>query len=184
MSDSNPNSGETLATAGRSDAKNLEKDLIDLVQGNQTVLLATCDPNGRPDSSYAPFWLEDGSFHVYISSLAKHTSNIKRTLSASLMVIEDEAAASHIFARKRVTWACDASLIERDSERFGEVIHSLLGKYGSIMDTLKDMQDFHLFRLDPSLGRLVLGFGAAFAVQGWSVKSHREGGSGHQLRKS
>ena len=56
------------------------------------------------------------SFYIFTSQLAAHTANLQRSEQAGVMLIEDEAATTQIFVRRRVTFQCRASLIGRDSE--------------------------------------------------------------------
>lgn len=147
----------------------------------KTVLLGTTSKEGTPDASVAPAVLgDDGAFHVYVSTLSAHTNNLLNTGRASLLLIEDEAASSQLLARRRLTFPCESRLVLRDDAGFPPVMAKLKEKFGKVMEHLETMTDFQLVRLQPSKGRLVIGFGQAFDVDpaDWENLTH-VGGAGH-----
>lgn len=153
--------------------------LLDRVR---SAILASVDSKGQPLSSYAPVWIDGHkNFHVYISSLAKHTSQIKRSGMASVMIIEDEADAENLFARKRLTVDCEAEVVVRDSDDWNETMALMEERLGETVSSLKGMTDFDLIRLEPGEGRLVLGFGRAYRVFGKGLQEIGYiGGGGHR----
>lgn len=130
----------------------------------KTALLGTVSPEGVPDASVAPVVFTAGSFYTYISGLALHTRNIAQTGRASVLLIEDEATATQLLARRRLTFACVAQTVERGTPAFAPAFTALKEKFGPVMGHLETMADFQLFRLTPERGRLVAGFGLAFEV--------------------
>lgn len=138
-----------------------------LLDSFQTVILSTLDSTGEPNASYAPCAIdEDRNFYIYVSSLAKHTDNLMTTGKASLMIIEDESAADTLFTRKRLTLHVKAEVIERDNVEWEKKFAFLENKFARILGKLKTLADFSLFRLVPSDGILVYGFGRAFRIFG------------------
>ncbi len=157
-----------------------------LLSEARSVQLGTVDPEGRPDISYAPVILDEARhLYIYISVLSKHTSNLLQTKVASAMLIEDEGSAEQLFARRRITYECQAEAIERNSEKWVERLNALENRFGGIIKGLRQLEDFHLICLRPRSGRLVVGFGQAFEVSGECMEtlSHL-GGSGQGHRKS
>ena len=147
----------------------------------KSVLLGTVSAEGEPDASVAPAVLgEDGAFFTYVSALSTHTGNLLYTGRASVLLIEDEAVAQHLLARRRLTLACTATPIARDAAAFAPAMGALKEKYGAVMQTLEQMHDFQLVRLDPTRARLVAGFGQAYDVDphDWTLLSH-VGDTGH-----
>ena len=147
----------------------------------QSIQLGTADQTGVPEASYSPSIVDEGrNFYVHVSELASHTSNLRNSARASVLIIEDESSAENLFARRRVAYQCSASLIERHSDQWESVVDQFEGKFGKIIGFLRSMEDFHLFKLTPASGRLVLGFGQAYDVSGTGMKhlSHVGAGSG------
>jgi putative heme iron utilization protein len=171
-----PTANPPSTTALPSQEEQAQNDLHALLKGIRSAVLGTVDSRGSPEASYAPVILDDsGAFYVYVSELAKHANNLKRTAKASLMLIEDESATENLHARRRATWNCQALPIPRDSQAFSSHINTFIQRFGSTMEHLATMQDFTLFQLTPASGRLVLGFGKAFRLQGLQVHNPMRG---------
>lgn len=132
-----------------------------------SLLLATTPAAGEPLASYAPYMANDeGEFHIYVSELAGHTRPLLEQGKASVLFIEDESQSRQIFARKRLTYDCSASEIERGSQIFDALIDQFEARHGQIISMLRSMKDFHLVRLKPSRAVYVRGFGEAFTLDG------------------
>ena len=148
-----------------------------------SVMMATSRED-VPVATYAPYVSdEQGCFYIYVSELSAHTPNLKQNPWASLMFIEDESRAQHLFARKRVTYTCVAESVERDSKAFVAVMDRFKAKHGPFMDMMRELRDFHLFRLVPVQASYVRGFAQAYQLQGAGLgeirhvnnKGHRAG---------
>lgn len=147
----------------------------------KTVILGTVSKDGLPDASVAPAVLgADGAFYVYVSGLSLHTRNLADTAKASVFIIQDESAASQLLARQRLTFPCAAECVARDQADFAAHMTALKAKFGPVMEHLEGMIDFRMFRLAPSRGRLVAGFGQAYDVDplDWNQLGH-VGDTGH-----
>lgn len=147
----------------------------------QTLHLGTVGHDGLPEASYAPFVTDQGHHYVYLSDLARHTGNLRAAGRASVLFIEGEAQAKHLFARERLTLACEATECERGSERFEQVLDLFEQKFGKFMQAIRPLQDFHLFGLRPLSGSYVAGFARAYTLAGTDLQqlSHRRE-EGHQ----
>ena len=130
----------------------------------RTLVLATRDPEGVPNVSYAPFALGDGGYYVLISDIARHARNLKQVPRVSLMLIEDEASSRQIYARQRLTFDAAVQLVERDCAQWQEGVEALQQRHGEIISNLTKMADFSLFCLKPEQGLYVKGFGQAYRV--------------------
>jgi len=119
----------------------------------QSIILGTVDKEGIPDASYAPAVIDESrNLYIYISALSQHTGNIRGNGLCSALIIEDESLSDQLFARKRITFACKAEKIERDTPEWNAQIADFQDKFGKLMEHLKTMQDFDLFRLVPVQG--------------------------------
>lgn len=128
------------------------------------VLMATVNRDGSPEASYAPFVEEGGDFHVYVSELSPHTANLRDRGRVSVLFIEDETASRTPFARRRLTVQCSAREVPRGTPPFERVLGLLQARFGALVETLRGLPDFHLFRLSPGAARYVSGFGQAFEL--------------------
>jgi len=145
----------------------MAKDLNEFLEDFKSVNISTLDEKGNPFSSYAPFIKVEDKYYVYISQMAKHTSNLQRKDICSLFFIEDEATCSNIFARKRAMLQCSSNIIKQDSQEETDKLSNFKIKFGDKMiDMLKSMQDFHIFEFTPFYGEAVFGFGKAYNLGG------------------
>ena len=162
----------------------MAKDLNEFLEDVKSVNISTLDEKGNPFSSYAPFIKVEGKYYVYISRMAKHTSNLKRKNICSLFFVEDEISCSNIFARKRAMVQCDSKIIEQDSDEETNKLSQFKTKFGDDMiNMLKGMKDFHVFELTPFYGEAVFGFGKAYNLGGKDfsefVDRPSDGSKGH-----
>jgi heme iron utilization protein len=148
----------------------------DLPHRVSSLMLSTVNPDGTPHASYAPYIL-DSTYQIYIltSGLSAHTPNLLRTGQASVLIIEDEGQSQQVFARQRLTYDCQVSLIERGTERWETHLQAMADQFGEIIQMLRQLEDFQLFCLSPQGGRFVMGFGAAYAVDATNLSQLVEG---------
>lgn len=139
----------------------------------QSVLMATVGQSGMPDASYAAYVQFENDYYVYVSELASHTKNLAETGNVSLLFIEEESSARHLFARQRMTLQCNASFVSRSTEEFERVMDMFEEKFGSIMSMLKSLKDFHMFRITPRKAAFVRGFAQAFELDGKGMSNIR-----------
>lgn len=132
----------------------------------QSLLMATVNGEGDPNASYAAYVRHGADFYVYVSELAAHTRNLREQGKVSVFFIENEADSANLFARRRTTYQCTAHLVPRGEGEFTRILDAFSDKFGSTMDVLKDMKDFHLYRLQPHKATYVAGFARAFVVEG------------------
>ncbi|KOP26594.1 pyridoxamine 5-phosphate oxidase [Hapalosiphon sp. MRB220] len=137
------------------------------IQKFQSAIIGTANGEGIPNASYTPFIIDEfKNIYIYISGLSTHTQNLVVNPHASVMLIEDEDKTEQIFARHRLTFECTATLIERDSDIWQEIMNNFHARFGEIMEVLSGLQDFRMFKLTPKEGRFVIGFGAAYFISG------------------
>lgn len=149
------------------------QEYTDLPEKFNSLLLATVSEDGIPDASYAPFVKYKEDYYVFISELSIHTGNISKTGQASVLFLEDEDKAKHLFARKRVTLQCETIEIAQGNEQFQLVMKLFRGEFGLFMQMLEKNRDFHLYRIRPLKGAYVAGFGQAFKIEGSTLQHIR-----------
>lgn len=152
-----------MTEAPQTEIKQAIELLLDKVA---SVQLATTNKDDEPEASYTPCLWQDKSAYIFVSELASHTLNLKRSAQASLMFIEDEADSKNIFARQRLILSCQAEFIDRDIEEWEYAIEAFEQRHGNTVALLKSLKDFWLVRLRPVHGSFVRGFGQAFAFTG------------------
>lgn len=138
----------------------------------RSLQLATVDAEGRPRVSYAPFLQldNDAYFYIFISQLSGHTRDLLNNRRTSVMLIEDETEASQLFARNRASYECNVDIVEYDQDDYDGLLDAMTERFGSIIEMLRSLPDFVLFRLRPESGRFVMGFGQAFDLGGEQMR--------------
>lgn len=131
----------------------------------QSLVICTVDKDGMPNASYTPFIMdEQKNIYIYVSGLSSHTQNLHAFPKASVLFVEDEAKTQQIFARRRLSFDCEANLIERDTQLWLQIVSQFKTRFGNIIEMLEQLPDFRIFQLKPKSGRFVVGFGAAYEV--------------------
>lgn len=159
------------------------QDLPAFIKDFKSVVIGTIDADGLPYSSYAPFVYHDYAYHIFISDIARHASNLRRNATASLLFIEDESRCANIFARKRISLQCEVTMVSRDAQQFTETMSVFEQKFDpSMVAMLAGMKDFNLYTLRSLSGEATFGFGEAYSIGGEQMQDFvpRRGGSGHR----
>ena len=144
---------------------NLRAEMQELISAQRTLHLATRAPSGEPEASYAPFVADEtGRFYIFVSRLSRHTRNLLEQPGLSILLIEPEAEAQQIFARKRLSYHCVAEVIARDDPEWAARLDEFEARFGAIIDMLRSLDDFVMFRLVPEYGSFVKGFGQAYTI--------------------
>ncbi|MGK7933141.1 MAG: HugZ family protein [Microcystaceae cyanobacterium] len=138
----------------------------DLLQSLKSVIIGTVNDQGNPHTSYAPFIIDNQkNFYLLGSELAEHTHHLLKTRKASLLLIDDEAKTAQIFGRRRLTFNCQVTEIKRSDSIWNQMISQLTERFGETITMIASLSDFHLFKLTPTNGRLVLGFGGIYEIE-------------------
>lgn len=175
-----------MSTQEKKSLDDIYDDFNQFIDGFKSVVMATINKTSEPESSYAPVLKYDGKFYVYISELSNHTSNLLGNPQASLLFIESEDGAKHLFARKRATLKTRARHIKRSESEWESILGLLEEKFGKIIGMLKPLEDFHLFELIPDSAGYVRGFAQAYRLEGSDLSkvAHlTEGGHGKSKTK-
>ncbi len=146
-------------TSAQQEFQNLRETL-------KTVQLATLNADGQPEASYAPFvWFEQ-NYYLYLSELARHTSNLLGNGSISLLFIESEESSPNLFARRRIVLQGEAQAVTRDAELFEQIMTQFGQQFGKFIDLIQPLRDFHLFQIKIHSGRFIQGFAQAYELSG------------------
>ena len=131
----------------------------------ETLVMASITPAGEPHASTAPYVRSGNDFYILISTVAQHGRNLLESGNVSLLFAEDESKTLQPFARKRATIEASVSEIHRETPIFLEAIERFKAHFDSdLVQSLSEMGDFHLFKLSPLSGSVVMGFGKAYRL--------------------
>lgn len=153
-------------------------------ESRRSLQLATQSAVGDLNASYAPFALAADGFYILVSDIAKHGINLKEVPEVSVMLIEDEAEAQSIFARKRLTLDAHTTMLDKNTQAFTKGIEAMEDRFGERVTRLSILKDFNLFKLTPYQGLYVKGFGQAYMLTGPELSNLDWKRDGHQSDKS
>ena len=142
-----------------------DKALSELKETVQSLFLSTLSVEGKPNGSYAPYITDEkGDFYIFVSQLASHTRDLLRSSQLSILLAEDEQDARQLFARKRASYYCHSSVIEKSATNYEALIDLFETRFGSIISLLRTLPDFILFKLEVQSGSFVNGFAQAYEI--------------------
>ncbi|MDA7817330.1 hypothetical protein N9A28_04010 [Sulfurimonas sp.] len=133
--------------------KNFDKDKFSLI-------ISSTSTHNEPLTNYAPFVKIEEDYYVSVSSNLPHFTNMQETKKAHILIIEDEATAEHIYARKRLYFSAVCE-VEENEEKIFKLFDE---RYGDKLSFLRSMKDFKIIKISPQERSLVLGFGAAYKM--------------------
>ncbi|MEM6484796.1 MAG: pyridoxamine 5'-phosphate oxidase family protein [Pseudomonadota bacterium] len=142
----------------------LNIEISEFISNRHSLQLASVSSDGEPFASYAPFAADEDSFWVVLSDIAVHGKNFLGDDRGSVLIIEDESTADELFARRRVSYQVRADAPDVDSESWNRGVALLEARHGRMPRMLSELDDFRVFRLSPTSGRYVKGFGAAYSL--------------------
>jgi len=143
-----------------------ESVLNELRDSVRSAMLSTLGEDGEPHNGYTPFVFDGRDIIVFVSQLSLHTRDLLANGKVSVMLIADEQASAQIFARTRVSYQCQAIAVGKNDSQYDALLDMLAHRHGKMMDVLRQLPDFVLFRLKPHKGQFVMGFGQAFRLSG------------------
>lgn len=136
------------------------QEFKDFDKDKYSLIISSTNSENFPLTNYAPFVKIGEDYFVSVSQNLPHFVNMAETKRAHILIIEDEATADHIYARKRLYFgaSCD---VEEDTEKIFKLFDE---RYGDKLSFLRDMKDFKIVKITPEERSLILGFGAAYKM--------------------
>ena len=146
----------------RDDIEAVRDQLLQL----HTLYLAINSGDKVPEVGVSPFIRRDDGLYIYTSHLSPHVRNLIDQGEATCMLCADENQSPNIWARNRLKFSVKALEITRDERNFDKLCNDFILAHGPTMNVIRNFTDFHMIRLKPQKGVLVLGFAKAFIVSG------------------
>lgn len=143
----------------------------ELLRSARTLLMsAPGTDRDLPEMGVTPMVRHDGSIYIYPSRLSAHVRAMLTAGKAAFLVIEDESSAQNIWARNRIKFDAELHEINRENENFNVICDVFATAHGPTMNLIRDFTDFHLLRLQPTSGVMVLGFAKAYRLAGEELR--------------
>ncbi|MGC6517994.1 MAG: pyridoxamine 5'-phosphate oxidase family protein [Candidatus Puniceispirillaceae bacterium] len=138
-----------------------------LLDEARALIISVSDDDAKPDIGSSPFWrASNGTIYIYTSELSSHVRSLLKGNEARFLFIEDEEKSQTIWARVRIKFEANCTVIERKTPQFEDIMSHMKPHFGATMDLISQFQDFHLIEICPTKGVLVTGFASAYEVSG------------------
>ncbi|MGB3636542.1 MAG: pyridoxamine 5'-phosphate oxidase family protein [Rivularia sp. (in: cyanobacteria)] len=136
-----------------------------LINSVRTVMLGTVSETGIPNVSYAPFIIDEAkNIYIFVSKLSIHTYNLQANGKASVMLIEDETKSKQIFARRRLTYSCNATNLDKNSTEWDYIANQFDKRFGNIVCMFRNLPDINIVKFTPYEGLFIMDFGTAYKI--------------------
>ncbi|MBV6627206.1 MAG: pyridoxamine 5'-phosphate oxidase family protein [Rivularia sp. (in: Bacteria)] len=137
-----------------------------LINTVRTVVLGTVSAENTPNVSYAPFIIDKAkNIYIFISKISIHADNLQANPKASLMLIEDENKSKQIFARRRLTYSCKATTVERNSTEWDYIANNFEKRFGNIVYIFRNLPDIKIIKFTPYEGLFIMDFGSTYKIR-------------------
>ncbi|BAY81439.1 hypothetical protein NIES267_09150 [Calothrix parasitica NIES-267] len=137
-----------------------------LINTVRTVMLGTVSAENIPNVSYAPFIIDEAkNIYIFINEFSIHAYNLQTNPKASVMLIEDETKSKQIFARRRLTYSCNATKLDKNSTQWEHIANKFEKRFGNIVYMLRNLPDINIIKFTPSEGIFLMDFGSAYKIK-------------------
>lgn len=144
------------------DLQQLQPEINRLHTECLSLIMATLNDQNEPNASYTPFAWQNNCFYILVSGMATHTVNLQQNPNLAVLLVDDESKTKNIYARVRLSYQVRAEAVDKNSDEYGGALAALTARAGKTAELVASLPDFVMYRLQPSKGTLVQGFGKAF----------------------
>ncbi len=157
--------------------ENVAKKIAQFKAKFESIMIASLSSKNQVICSNAPLLQSNLGNFICISKSAEHFDSISTNPNnIEVMFIEDEQNAN-ILARKRLKYRANAVYLPKSSQIFDQVFAEFEAM-DEMYSVIKNMADFHIFKLEFGKGRAVFGFGQAYDIDGdiitKAIANHRK----------
>ncbi len=158
----------------------IQETLHSFTESFQSLMISSLTEHGEPYASYAPFVKVKDAYYIIISKIAKHYKNMLNHPKITILFLEDEAQAEHIFFRKRLSYLVQTMFSENEL-----IKQAFINKFGDFVSRLFKM-DFVVVKCEVIKGQFIIGAGKAYEInQHQEIIRQMTGnqGKGHSVHK-
>ena len=139
-----------------------EQTLARLIRSTRIAALGTLH-DGEPNLAmvaYA-FAKDFSTFYIHVSRLGKHTVDMEADPRLSLLITETDDRRADPQTLARVSLRGTAEVLPRSAPDYPHIRNIYLERFAEA-EQLFSLGDFNMWKITPSGGRFVAGFGRAF----------------------
>ena len=141
-----------------------EQILARLIRETRIAALGTIR-DGQPNLSMVALAFEEtfSAFYIHVSRLGKHTTDMEKNARVSLLLTETDDGRDDPQTLVRFSMQGTAEIIPRNAPEYARLKDRYLNRFPEA-ENLFSLGDFNLWRITPTGGRFVAGFGRAFNI--------------------
>ena len=141
-----------------------EQTLARLIRQTRIAALGTIH-DGKPNQAMVAIAFERdfSAFHIHVSRLGKHTTDMEQNPNVSVLVVEADDGRQDPQTLARVTLHGIASVIPRNEPEHPRIKAIYLSRFPEA-EGLFSLGDFNIWKISPISGRFVADFGRAFNI--------------------
>jgi nitroimidazol reductase NimA-like FMN-containing flavoprotein (pyridoxamine 5'-phosphate oxidase superfamily) len=139
-----------------------EQTLARLIRSTRIATLGTLH-DGEPNLAMVAYAFDDdfSAFYIHVSKLGKHTRDMETDPRVSLLIVEADDRRLDPQTLARVSIRGTSEMLPRMDPNYGRVKQLYLERFPEA-EQLFSLGDFNIWKIIPSGGRFVAGFGRAF----------------------
>jgi heme oxygenase (biliverdin-IX-beta and delta-forming) len=139
-----------------------EQSLARLIRNTRVAALGTLH-QGEPNLAMVAYAFANdfSAFYIHVSRLGKHTTDMEQNSHVSLLFTEADDSRADPQTLVRVALNGTAAMLPRTDSEYVHAKHLYLQRF-SEAEQFFSLGDFNLWRIQPTSGRFVAGFGRAF----------------------
>jgi heme iron utilization protein len=142
------------------------QDFQNLVRTHRQATLAV-STNDEPFTAMVSYAMSEaqhgGGLLVHLSNLSLHKRLLLANPKCSLLIAEPDDGRAEVMSLARVTLNGNAIKLSKETQAYAEAKAAFLAKLPT-SEVMFGLADFDLFRITPSSGRFIAGFGRAFGL--------------------
>lgn len=140
----------------------IHNELQTFIRTHRQATLAVSADN-EPATAMVSYAQHRGGLLIHLSNLSAHKRLLLANPKCSLLIAEPDDGRVEVMSLARVTLNSSAIKLDKSTSDYVEAKAAFLAKLPT-SEVMFGLADFDLFRIVPSSGRFIAGFGQAFAL--------------------
>ena len=144
-------------------------ELRTFIHTHRQATLAVC-VNNEPFTAMVSYVTHGGGLLIHLSNLSLHKKQLLANPACSLLIAEPDDGRDEVMSLARVTLNGSAIKLDKQTQDYADAQAAFLAKLPT-SEMMFALADFDLFRIVPTAGRFIAGFGRAFALDAGQVQA-------------
>jgi putative heme iron utilization protein len=137
-------------------------DLQTFIRTHRQATLAVSADN-EPFTAMVSYALHNSALLIHLSNLSPHKRLLLANPKCSLLIAEPDDGLAEVMSLARVTLNGSAIKLDKNTSNYEEAKTAFLTRLPT-SEVMFGLPDFDLFRIVPTSGRFIAGFGRAFVL--------------------